>query len=251
MEHFKSVRRPRRLIARFLTVGLMGAAIATVGFVGTAAANTIQFTGQGTDNGACGMFEGQPPPAGGTQTWQFNLTQTMPGATITASFSDGTSVTNQAESDHNGKTSFFFIATAAGAKVISATATFTPDGENSQFVVSHCTRAARHRRRRRRRLRRQPRQPEPGGGGADGWTANCRGPGGLGARLYGLITQRFKTRTQRGRTTSSTRWKTTRTGSPIWIVAGSISLIAPSGVSTRLPTNRSAGSSSSATTIAL
>jgi hypothetical protein len=166
MEHVKSVRRPRRLIARFLTVGLMGAAIATVGFVGTAAANTIQFTGQGTDNGACGMFEGQPPPAGGTQTWQFNLSQTMPGATITASFSDGTSVTNQAESDHNGKTSFFFIATAAGAKVISATATFTPDGENSQFVVSHCTAGGTPPTTSPTTTPSTTAPPEPGGGGA-------------------------------------------------------------------------------------
>ena len=58
-------------------------------------------------------------------------------------------------------------------------------------------------------------------------------------------------RTQRGATTSSTCWNTTRTGSPISIVVGSISLIAPSGDATRLPTKRIVGSSSSATTITL
>lgn len=105
-----------------------------------ASADTITFTGQGTNaDGSCGSFEGGPPSPGGTQVWQFNLTQTMAGATMSATFSDGTSVTNLAESAHNGKTSMWFITTAAGAKVTSASATFTPDGPNSQFVVSHCT----------------------------------------------------------------------------------------------------------------
>jgi chitinase len=108
-----------------------------------AAADTIQFTGQGTNaNGTCGEFEGAPPQPGGTQTWQFNLTQTQPGARMSATFSDGTSVTNKLEDDHNGNTSFWFITTAAGASVTSASATFTPvnPGQgNPQFVVSHCT----------------------------------------------------------------------------------------------------------------
>ena len=58
-------------------------------------------------------------------------------------------------------------------------------------------------------------------------------------------------RTQRGSATSSIWWNTTRTGSPIVIVAGSISLIAPSAAVTRLPAKRIVGSSSSSTTIAL
>jgi hypothetical protein len=105
-----------------------------------AAADTITFTGQGTNaNGTCGSFEGNPPAPGGTQTWQFNLTQTMAGATMSATFSDGTSVSNLAENSHTGKTSKWLITTAAGASVTSASANFTPDGPNSQFVVSHCT----------------------------------------------------------------------------------------------------------------
>jgi hypothetical protein len=105
-----------------------------------AGADTIQFTGQGTNaNGTCGEFEGSPPPPGGTQTWQFNLTQTNSGATMSASFSDGTTVTNLAENTHNGSTSMWFITTAAGASVNSASASFTPSGPNPQFVVSHCT----------------------------------------------------------------------------------------------------------------
>jgi len=139
MEYVMSGRRPRRLLAQVLIAGLLGAALATVGFVGTAVADTINYTGQGTTNGACGEFEGPAPQPGGTQTWQFNLTQTQAGATMSASFSDGTSVTNIPESDHNGKTSFWFITTATGATVTSASANFTPDGPNSQFVVSHCT----------------------------------------------------------------------------------------------------------------
>src|SRR5688500_18229729 len=58
-------------------------------------------------------------------------------------------------------------------------------------------------------------------------------------------------RTQRGIVTSSCCWNTTVTGSPISIVAGSISLIAPSADASRLPTIRILGSSSSATTITL
>ena len=54
MEYVMSGRRPRRLLAQVLIAGLLGAALATVGFVGTAVADTINYTGQGTTNGACG-----------------------------------------------------------------------------------------------------------------------------------------------------------------------------------------------------
>jgi hypothetical protein len=140
MEHVKSVRRPRRILAQVLTAGLLGAALATVGFVGTAAADTIQFSGQGTENGACGMFEGQPPPPGGTQTWQFNLTGTSGPATMSATFSDGTTVTNLPEdTPHNGNVSKWSIVTDAGATVVSASATRPETEGNKEFVVSHCT----------------------------------------------------------------------------------------------------------------
>ena len=141
MEHAKSVggRRVRRRFA----MGGGGLALVVAALVALAipaAADTIQFTGQGTNaDGSCGQFEGQPPAPGGTQTWQFNLTQTQAGATMSASFSDGTTVTNKPEDDHNGNTSFFFVVTDAGATLTSASATFTPSGANSQFVVSHCT----------------------------------------------------------------------------------------------------------------
>ena len=50
-----------------------------------------------------------------------------------------------------------------------------------------------------------------------------------GRRVGRVRTDLRYARTQRGRATSSTCWNTTRTGSPIAIVAGSISLIAPVG----------------------
>jgi hypothetical protein len=134
--------RSRRVRRRFAIggAGLVAALAAMVALAIPAAADTIQFTGQGTNaDRSCGQFEGQPPAPGGTQTWQFNLTQTQAGATMSASFSDGTTVTNKAEDDHNGNTSMWFIVTGAGATVTSASATFTPSGPNSQFVVSHCT----------------------------------------------------------------------------------------------------------------
>jgi hypothetical protein len=137
-------RERRGRVTRLTGVGLLAALVAaltTFVFAGTAFADTIQFTGQGTNaDGTCESFEGSPPQPGGTQTWQFNLTGTQSGATMSASFSDGTSVSNLAESDHNGNTSFWLITTAAGASVTSASATFTPAGPgNPQFVVSHCT----------------------------------------------------------------------------------------------------------------
>jgi len=132
-------RRFRRRFA-FGGVGLAAVVALLVAMAIPAAADTIQFTGQGTDNGACGSFEGQPPGPGGTQTWQFNLTGTEAGATMSASFSDNTTVTDKPEDTHNGNTSMWFIVTDAGATVISASATFTPaPNGNPQFVVSHCT----------------------------------------------------------------------------------------------------------------
>src|SRR5262249_25127330 len=58
-------------------------------------------------------------------------------------------------------------------------------------------------------------------------------------------------RTQRGSATSSMRWNTTRTGSPIVIVVGSTSPIGPSALATRLPTKRIDGAASSSTLTAL
>jgi hypothetical protein len=138
--HVKTHRARRRLLgAGLLTV--LTTALATFVFAGTAFADTTSITlGQGGTNpdGSCASFQQDGVPAG-KQEWQFNLTNTQAGATLTASFSDGTSVTNKAEDDHNGNTSFWFIQTDLGAKLISATATFTPAGPgNSNLVVSHC-----------------------------------------------------------------------------------------------------------------
>jgi hypothetical protein len=121
---------------------LLGVGLITAASVGTAAADQKPFEiGKGGTNadGTCETFEGQPPQPGGTQTWQFNLTQSAAVATMSASFSDGTVVTDKPEDERDGKTAKWFIVTDAGAALTSATATFTPDGENSQFVVSHCT----------------------------------------------------------------------------------------------------------------
>ncbi|HYV59666.1 MAG TPA: hypothetical protein VFA62_06320 [Acidimicrobiia bacterium] len=116
------------------------AALVTFVFAGTAFADTIQYTGQGTTNGACDTFEQDSGVPAGKQVWQFNLTQTNAGATMSAVFSDGTTVVNLAENSHTGNTSKWLITTDLGATVVSASATFTPTGQgNPQFVVSHCT----------------------------------------------------------------------------------------------------------------
>jgi len=141
MENVKDTCAPRRMVGRFAIAALLGAALATFGFVGTASADTITFTGQGTNaNGTCGQFEGSPPAPGGTQTWQFNLTGTDGPATMSATFSDGTTVTNVPDdSPHAGNVSKWFIVTNAGASIVSASATRPESGGNPQFVVSHCT----------------------------------------------------------------------------------------------------------------
>jgi hypothetical protein len=139
MENVKDTRAPRRLAGRLVIAGVLGVALVMFAFVGTAVADTINYTGQGTTNGACDTFEQDAGVPAGKQVWQFNLTQTQAGATMSATFSDGTTVTNKAEDAHNGKTSFWFITTNLGATVSSASANFTPDGPNSQFVVSHCS----------------------------------------------------------------------------------------------------------------
>jgi hypothetical protein len=159
MEHVTETRGPRRLVGRLAIAGLLGAALATFGFVGTALADTIPFTGQGTNaNGTCGEFEGSPPAPGGTQTWQFNLTATDGPATMSATFSDGTSVTDVPDdSPHAGNVSKWFIVTNAGASIVSASATRPESDGNPQFVVSHCTAGG--------ELPPPPPPPGPNGGG--------------------------------------------------------------------------------------
>jgi hypothetical protein len=137
----KDLSGGRRVRRRFAMGGgaLAVALAAVVALALPASADTVSITlGQGGTNadGSCANFQA---PASGTQTWHFNLTGTEAGATLTASFSDGTTVTDEPEDQHQGNTSFWFIVTDAGAKLISATATFTPapTGEHN-LVVSDC-----------------------------------------------------------------------------------------------------------------
>jgi hypothetical protein len=132
----------RRHVRHRFAIGGAGLAVVVAALVALAipaAADTASITlGTGGTNadGSCANFQA---PASGTQTWHFNLTGTEAGATLTASFSDGTTVTAEPEAQHQGNTSFWFIVTDAGAKLISATATFTPapTGQHN-LVVSDC-----------------------------------------------------------------------------------------------------------------
>lgn len=142
MSEMKSARARtwRRRMGGFVTLVALGTVLTIFGFAGTAFADTIQYTGQGTTNGACDTFQQDNNVPAGKQVWQFNLTGTNAGATMSATFSDGTTVTNKAEDTHNGNTSMWFITTDLGATVTSASATFTPvQNGNPQFVVSHCS----------------------------------------------------------------------------------------------------------------
>ena len=126
-------------MAGFTTVAALATVLAIVSFAGTAFADTIQYSGQGTTNGACDTFEQDSNVPAGQQAWQFNLTGTAGPATMSATFSDGTVVTNLAEDQpHTGNVSKWTILTDAGATVLSASATRPESGGNPQFVVSHC-----------------------------------------------------------------------------------------------------------------
>src|SRR5262249_13184207 len=103
---------------------------------------------------------------------------------------------------------------------------------------------------------RRPARPSPRGAGDSRLTSNISpvgcGPPAAVDQPTGpdlpesgpwRVQGRIQARTQRGSDTSSMRWKTTRTGSPIVIVAASTSPIGPSALATRFPTRRMDASS--------
>jgi hypothetical protein len=101
----------------------------------------IEWAGQGTDNGVCADVEVDADVPAGSQLWHFVLNQQGdPGATtMDASFDDGTTVTGHGPDQVSGQVAHFFVETAAGAALLSATAYPAGDqGPNPQFVVSHC-----------------------------------------------------------------------------------------------------------------
>src|SRR5262249_9783578 len=162
MQRTGSSRRLRRRFA-ICGVGLVAVLAALAVLAIPAAADTIQFTGQGTNaDRTRGMFEGSPAQPGGTQTWQFNLTRAAGPATMSATFSDGTTVTDLAENQpHTGNVSKWFIVTDAGASVVTASATRPENTGNAEFVVSHCTAGG-------EKPPTPPTPPGPPGGGGDG-----------------------------------------------------------------------------------
>jgi hypothetical protein len=130
------------IVAGFLTILLSG-------FTGSASAapspaftgSTVTWTGGGTTNGYCSQVNGEPT---GSQTWQFNLTgidSNGQNARLTASFDDGTSVSNLAPDQVNGGVAKWFVTTDAGAKLLSASAdvsNVTMGDGNANLTVSHC-----------------------------------------------------------------------------------------------------------------
>ena len=138
----------------------------------------VVWTGQGATNGVCEEFEDVPAdfePGPGEQTWHFVVVQ--PGNavwTLTATFSDGTTVTNLASAPSPATVRHFYVTTDAGATLLSASASTASNVTAARLVLSHCdvpetttttaptTRQRRRRprrlRRRQRRLRRRPRR---------------------------------------------------------------------------------------------
>jgi hypothetical protein len=140
-----SSRSPRRAIGRILMIGALAAAGATAVAPAAHAAGTVTLTiGKGGTNadGSCGSVTGE----GEEQVWQFNLTGIKSGganALLTASFSDGTSVSGQSPDRVNGGVAKWFVTTESGATLTSASADATNvtfnAANNPNLVVSHCT----------------------------------------------------------------------------------------------------------------
>lgn len=130
----------KRLLAVLISVTavVIGTSVAAL-----AAPTSLEHTGQGTNaDGTCETLEQDDDVAAGQQVWHFVLTgQNEPGdATMDAEFDDGTTVTDLAPESTPGQTAHFFVTTAEGAALTSATAHFDTDqaGANPQFVVSNC-----------------------------------------------------------------------------------------------------------------
>lgn len=125
---------------RFPLLVVLVAAVALLGPVPTAdAQEVVEFTGQGTDDGACSEFQDGEAPAG-RQIWQFNLNPTddPADARLTAEFSDGTSITDLAPTTAQGASAHWLVETDLEATVVSASATHSGHQGNTQLVVSHC-----------------------------------------------------------------------------------------------------------------
>ena len=130
----------RRLLAVLISVTTV--ILGTAG-VALAVPTSLEHTGQGTnDDGTCETVERDNEVPAGQQVWHFVLTgQNEPGdATMEAEFDDGTTVAGLAPESTPGQTAHFFVSTAEGAALVSATAFFDTEqaGANPQFVVSNC-----------------------------------------------------------------------------------------------------------------
>ncbi len=130
----------RRLATAVAVIATLAFGVATPAL----AQADIPFTGQGTNaDGTCESFERDRSvnvPAG-QQAWHFVLNQQgdPESATIDATFDDGTTVTDQGPTRTSGPVAHFYVFTAQGAALVSATAHPAGDqGRNPQFVVSHC-----------------------------------------------------------------------------------------------------------------
>jgi hypothetical protein len=117
----------------------------------------VTWTGNGTTDGSCNRVYTFPyatpiPPAAllspgapgaGQQLWHFVFTQANDDNTknkLTAAFNDGTVVTDLASQSQNGSEANFFVLTAAGAKLTSASAVEGNDSPppESQLTISGC-----------------------------------------------------------------------------------------------------------------
>ena len=120
--------------------GVLATTAFVLGSVASAATSPITFSGQGTSGGDCSTKVPDASVSPGEKIWQFNLTGASdPGsALLTASFSDGTSVSGKAPDNTpgGGSVAMWFITTSATATVTSASATFS--GEANNLVVSDC-----------------------------------------------------------------------------------------------------------------
>jgi hypothetical protein len=132
----ESLTLTRRRARWLLPLLLLSVGLTTFAFVGTAAAEPVDWKGNGADNGFCNDVSQDPSVPQGQQSWLFILTSPDTGPwTLTTSFQNSTPGPVDGVQQGNGSV-HFTVLTSAGDKLLSASATNGTD--KSVLTVSHC-----------------------------------------------------------------------------------------------------------------
>jgi hypothetical protein len=132
----RTQRTRRGLVATRTLVALAVTVAWFLVVVQPASADTIVWTGNGTNNGFCSEVSQDPNVPPGMQQWLFILTSPGSGPwTLTTDFQNSSPVPVAGVQQGNGSV-HFTVLTSAGDQLLSASA--TNGTANSVLTVSHC-----------------------------------------------------------------------------------------------------------------